>query len=162
MPVSKGYSRAQIMLHWVVALLVIPQFLFGEAIANAFDAWLTQQPMPFNPVVAFHVLTGLTICVLVVWRVVLRLRHGAPAPLDSGSPALTKLASGVQHTMYLVLVLLVVSGGTAWFGGVEAAGEIHGALRFVLLLLILIHIAGAVKGQFVQKNGIIRRMMKAE
>jgi len=162
MPISKGYSRTQIMLHWAVAVLIIPQFLLGENIAEAFDKWMSSEPTPFNPVVIFHVMTGLAICALVIWRVVLRITHGAPAPADSGSPVMTKVASAVQHTMYLVLVLMVVSGGTAWFGLIGPAAGVHNVLKVVLLVLILIHVAGAVKGQFVQKNGIIGRMMKAE
>lgn len=162
MPVSQGYTRAQILLHWAVAVLIIPQFLLGENIAEAFGKWMSSEPTPFNPAVVFHVMTGLTICALVIWRLVLRLRHGAPAALDSGSPVMNKVASGVQHTMYLVLILMVVSGGTAWFGLIGPAAGVHNVLKLVLLLLILIHVAGAVKGQFVLKNGIIRRMMKAE
>ena len=162
MPVTQGYNRTQIVLHWAVALLIIPQFLLGGNIAEAFGKWMASEPTPFNPVVVFHILTGLTICALVVWRVLLRIRHGAPAPLDSGSPVMNKVASGVQHTMYLVLALMVVSGGTAWFGLIGPAAGVHNVLKIVLLLLILIHVAGALKGQFVLKNRIIARMMKAE
>ncbi|SOC01780.1 cytochrome b [Rhodobacter maris] len=157
----QGYSRAQIALHWAVAVLIIPQFLFNDAIGAAFDAAQKNEAIAFNAAAPLHVLTGLTILVLVVWRMVLRFTRGAPAPVATSNPMMTKLAAAVQHTMYLVLLLMVVSGGVTKFGGIELAGKVHGALALLLGLLVLVHVAGALKQQFVEKTGVIGRMMKA-
>ncbi|MFD2174476.1 cytochrome b [Rhodobacter lacus] len=157
----QGYSRAQIALHWAVAALIIPQFLFNDAIGAAFDAAQEGTAIPFNAAAPLHVLTGLLILVMVVWRMVLRFTRGAPEPVPTSNPMMTKLAAAVQHTMYLVLILMVVSGGVAKFGGVELSAGVHGALALVLGLLILVHVAGALKQQFVEKTGVIARMMKA-
>jgi cytochrome b561 len=162
MPVSQGYSRAQIVLHWAVAALIIPQFLFNDAISAAFDAGLEGKAIPFNAAAPLHVLTGLVVCALVIWRIVLRLTHGAPASVPSSNPMMTKIAKGVHHALYAVLALIVLAGLTAKFGGIEAAGEVHGALTAVLLLLVVVHVAGAVKQQFIEKTNVIARMMKAE
>ena len=162
MPISKGYSRNQILLHWAVAVLIIPQFLFNDAIGAAFDASLEGTAVPFNAAAPFHIMTGLLICVAVIWRVVLRITHGAPAPVSDPKALMTKISKAVQHTMYLVLTLMVVTGATAKFGGIEAAGDAHGILAGLLLALMAIHVAGALKQQFVEKTNVIARMIKAE
>ena len=161
MPAPLGYNRTQIALHWIVAALIIPQFVFHDAISEALAAFNEGRAVPFNPAVPMHVLAGMLICVMVIWRIVLRIRRGAPAPVPSANPMMTKVASGVQHTMYLVLLIMAVSGSAAWFAGVAPAAQVHGALKFVLMLLVLIHVAGALKQQFVEKTGVIGRMMKA-
>ncbi|PYF11111.1 cytochrome b561 [Rhodobacter viridis] len=162
MPISKGYSRTQILLHWAVAVLIIPQFLFNDAIGEAFDAGLEGTAVPFNAAAPLHILTGLLICAAVIWRVVLRITHGAPAPVSDPKAPMTKVAKGVHHLLYVVLTLIVVSGATAKFGGIEAAGDAHGILTTVLLVLLALHVAGALKQQFVEKTNVIARMMKAE
>ncbi|WP_223637367.1 cytochrome b [Rhodobacter sp. TJ_12] len=161
MSAPQGYSRAQIALHWIVAVLIIPQFLFNDAIGAAFHAAQNAEPIAFNAAAPLHIITGVAILVIVIWRMVLRFSRGAPAPVPTANPMMTKIAASVQHTMYLVLILMVVSGGMARFGGVGFAAGVHGALALVLALLILIHVAGAVKQQFVEKTGVIARMMKA-
>ena len=44
MSTPSGYSRVQIVLHWVVVLLIAQQYLFKDAISNAWDC-LTSAPM---------------------------------------------------------------------------------------------------------------------
>ncbi|PTV96349.1 cytochrome b561 [Rhodobacter aestuarii] len=161
MSAPQGYSRAQIALHWIVAALIIPQFIFHDFISHAFSASMKGEAVTFNAAVPLHVFTGVLILVMVIWRMVLRFTRGAPAPVPTDNPMMTKIAAAVQHTLYLVLILMVISGGMAWFGGLGFAAGVHGVMKFVLMLLVLIHIAGAVKQQFIEKTGVIGRMMKA-
>jgi len=154
----QGYSRLHIALHWLVAVLIIPQFLLNDAVGEAFDAGLEGEPVASSILVPLHVFTGIAIVALVVWRLVLRAKNGAPeAP--AGGTALTNLAAAATHWgLYLVLALIVASGATAWFGSVETAGDIHGLLTSVLLALIGLHVVGALYHQFVLKDNLIDRM----
>lgn len=154
----QGYSRLHIALHWLVAVLIIPQFLLNDAVGEAFDAGLEGTPAEPSILVPLHIATGIAIIALVVWRLVLRAKNGAPATPAGGSALTNLLAAAVHWGLYLVLALIVASGATAWFGSVETAGDLHGLLTSVLLALIGLHVVGALYHQFVLKDNLIDRM----
>lgn len=158
MTASLGYSRAQILLHWAVAALIVPQFLLSEGISHAFDTFLERGEVAFSPLVAAHVIGGALIGLLVLWRLSLRLTHGAPPPPEAEHPALKLVAKAVHGLLYLLLVLLPVSGSVAWFGGVEAAGEAHEVMKAALMALVALHVIGALYHQFVLKTNLLARM----
>lgn len=155
-----GYSRMQIRLHWAVVVLVALQFLFGEGIAKAFETFLDTGEKAFTIFVAGHVLVGITVLILAIWRIVLRMLHGVPAPDPSHSAAQVMAARVMYGLFYLLMVLLPVSGMVAWSQGSDLAGDIHAVLRVVLLVLIVAHIAAALAGQFIKKDGTMTRMVK--
>jgi cytochrome b561 len=68
------------------------------------------------------------------------------------------IATGTHLGLYLVLLLTAASGSVAWFGGVETAGDVHEAMTTVLLILVGLHVAGALYQQFVLKTNIMDRM----
>jgi len=155
------YSRAQIALHWVIFLLIALQYLFHEPIAEAWEILAEGGQVSFSPLIAGHVAGGLLVLALVVWRIGLRLTRGAP-PLPAEEPAPLKLAAHATHLgLYGLMVLMPVTGALAWFGGLESMGETHEVLRALLLLLIGLHILGALYQQFVLKTGIMERMKRA-
>lgn len=156
----KGYSRAQILLHWIVALLIIPQFLLHDAMKEAWRAFEQGQEVAFDPLVAAHVFTGIAILALVMWRVSLKATRGAPPPPEAEHPALKAVAKATHAGLYLLLIMLTVSGGLAWFGGQEAAAEAHEVLKTLLLVLIVLHVVGALFQQFVLKTNIMERMKR--
>ena len=53
---------------------------------------------------------------------------------------------------------MVLTGGVAWFGGIEAAAEAHSVLRLVLLTLIALHVGAALWHHFVRRDGLLARM----
>lgn len=158
MAASLGYSRAQILLHWVVAALIVPQFLLSEGISQAFDAFLKRGEVAFSPMVAAHVIGGALIGLLVLWRLSLRATRGAPPPPEAEQPALKLLAKLVHGLLYVVLLLLPISGAVAWFGGIEAAGEAHEVIKAALMALVVLHVIGALYHQFVLKTNLMARM----
>ena len=83
-PKPKGYSRAQIALHWIVAVLIVLQFVLHEPMAEAWDKVEDGIAVAFDPVVALHVFGGLAVLAFALWRIVLRQRRGAPPPPGSG------------------------------------------------------------------------------
>lgn len=156
----KGYSGMQIALHWIVALLVAGQYIFEDSIATAWDAVTKGQGYAFDPLILAHVIGGALILGLVAWRLVLRLKRGAPPPPEN-EPAPMKAVSHIAHwAFYAVLAAMPVSGALAWFGGVAAAAEAHNVLKVALLALIVLHVLAVPFHRIVLKNNVMARMIR--
>lgn len=161
MPPPLRYAPVQIRLHWLVAALIALQYLLHDAIAEAWDAFTHGTEVGFDPLVALHVLAGLLIAALVLWRLVLRFTHGVPA-LPAEEPRLMKIAAHVAHwALYMLMLLLPVSGAIAWFGGAEQAASAHNVLKVALLALVGLHVAALLVHQFVLRTGLMSRMGRA-
>lgn len=155
-----GYSRFQIALHWIVFALIVLQFALHEPIHAAWEAMTEGREVVPSPLIAQHVFGGLLVLVLAALRLVVRLTRGVPA-LPANEPAPLKLVAHVTHwSLYGLMILLPLTGAMAWFGGVQGAAAAHGVLRAVLLLLVLVHIIGALVQQFVFKTNIMARMKR--
>ncbi|MCA8883041.1 MAG: cytochrome b/b6 domain-containing protein [Rhodobacteraceae bacterium] len=162
MSAPTGYSRTQILLHWGIFALIVLQFVLHDAMSEAWHALVRGQEIASNPLVAQHVFGGILVGLLVLWRLALRLRRGAPLPPED-EPAPLKLAAHVTHwSLYGLMLLLPVTGLMAWFGGVRAAAEVHEIFKALLMLLVGLHIAGALYHQFILKTDVLNRMRKAE
>lgn len=155
-----AYSRAQIALHWVIFGLIALQFLLHDWISEAWDKIEEGQPFVFHPLIAAHVFGGLLILALVVWRIVLRRTRGAPALPPEEPPAMQLVAKLTHAGLYALMLAMPISGGVAWFIGVEAAAEAHEVMRILLLALVGLHILGALYQQFVLKTDIMARMKR--
>lgn len=152
-----GYTRRQIVLHWGVAALILMQYLFKDAIATAWDRLRDGLTAEFHPLVAAHVAGGLLVLAFAVWRLSLRRRDRVP-PIPGDSAAQVMLARATHVGLYLVMILMPLSGGAAWFGGVQTAAGVHNILKIVLLALVALHVVGALYHQFVLRDGLIARM----
>lgn len=158
-PETTGYTRLQIALHWLIALLILFQFLVHDGME---EAWRAQfrggeggNPWP-------HIVVGSLVLILAAIRLVLRLTKGAPPHPAGQHPALGLVAKIVHGLIYALIFIMPLSGLAAWFGGAQQAAMGHsGPFKTALIALILVHIAGALVQQFVFRSGVIRRMMKA-
>jgi cytochrome b561 len=109
-----------------------------------------------------HVAAGISVLLLALMRIYLRLTRGAPAP-PADEPRLLQLtAEAVHGTIYLLLFLLPLSGAVAWFLGVKLAGDVHELLQNVLLVMIALHIAGALFQHFILRSQVLMRMFRPE
>lgn len=157
MPVR--FSPLQIALHWTVALLVLAQYLNDDAIGRAWRATLREGATTLGPAAWAHILAGIAILALAVWRLVLRARRPAQ-PLPADEPALLRHAARATHALlYALLILLPLSGLAAFYGGVRAAGAAHEVMKTLLILLVALHVAGALFQQFVLRSGALSRMV---
>ncbi len=157
-----GYSRAQIRLHWVIAVLIVFQLIFGEAIGEAWRV-VKQGGVPvMSALVWAHIVAGIAILGFGVWRLVLRLRRGVPAPV-AGQPRAQVLAGEAVHWIfYAIMIIAPMTGMAAWFGGVYAAGEAHEMVKPVIVILVAVHVAAALYHQFVKKDGLLLRMKRPQ
>jgi cytochrome b561 len=161
MPTPTGFSRTQIALHWGVALLIGFQLIYGEAIGSAFRSLMQGGAATYSTAVLAHLGVGVLILGFALWRLWLRRQHGVP-PAPVGQPALLHRLAQVTHgLLYALLIAAPVTGLLAWFGASHLAAEIHELFKPALILLVALHVGGALYHQFVVKDGLIRRMMVA-
>ena len=156
----KSYSTMQKGLHWLVAVIIIVQLVFGEDMAHAFEAFEENADASglSSPIVLFHIWGGLSVIAFAAWRLYLRKTIGAPAE-PAEEPAYLKLAASGTHVLFYALMFAApISGAVAYYLGVEAAGEFHEILKPVFILLILAHVAGALYQHFVLKTDVLKRM----
>ena len=157
-----GYSAPQIWLHWLVALLIVPQYLLNEPIAQAWRALERGRAITPSAWISLHVAVGVVLLALVAWRVLLRRLRGAPLPPAAESRALQLIGKLTHGLLYLLLVALAASGGVAWFLEVEAAAEFHEVATTLLLVLVGLHVLGALYHQFVLKTDVLSRMKRPD
>jgi len=156
------YSGTQIALHWTIVALIIVQWLTHDAMEDFWDRVEDGEAfgLPGDPVALLHMASGASILVLMLIRIIVRLRLGAP-PLPAGMPKLLKLAAHLNHlAFYAILILLPVTGATAIFFGIEDSADLHGTLVPLLFLLIAAHIGGVIYHTFIRRDGLLWRMLR--
>ncbi len=155
-----GYSRAQIALHWGILLLLGVSYVSSDKMKAAWHAFHEGRDA-FGTTAAAHVWVGVAILALMLFRVAIRLTRGAPDLPAGGHPVANLIAKLTHLGLYALLLLLPVSGMMAWFGGVDAAGEVHELLFNLGIALVILHVVGALYHQFVLKDGLMERMKRA-
>ena len=158
MAARNGYSGLQIGLHWAIAILIPLAWLSSGGAEEAWDAIEDGAAAPgFVPHVGF----GLAILALVVLRLIVRLRRGVPEAPGTPGSLQVKAADWGHRLIYLLMIAVPLGGISIWFGGMDN-GSIHGFFANVLMIVVLGHAAVAIYHHVVLKDGLIRRMMKAE
>ena len=130
---------------------------------------------------SWHKWIGVTIFMLALARVAWRLTHGAPA-LPSSMPAWQQRVAAATHV--LLFVLIVVIPLTGWLYS-SAAGVptvylgllqlpdlvardkaladqlrlVHVSLNYIMLALVVVHAAAALKHHLVDRDDVLRRML---
>ena len=163
------YHRSQIILHWLVALLVLAQLMFGmrmeRVFLNALDLGreVIGETPPWGIALA-HGLTGTLILILMLTRLYLRLTRDIPPPPPKSSKWVQILSRANHWAFYVVLIAMPPVGLYAWFAESLVAGTIHSWAADVLLALALLHLSGVVYHVFLRKgeDGVLRRMAPAD
>ena len=116
---TPGFSRAQIVLHWLIAALVLFQLVFGESMAEVIDAAEEGETVSSLDAVlgTAHYWFGIAILVLVGIRLVLRLNTGVPGPAADANPLLDLAARATHWAFYALLVAVPVLGLMGYYFG---------------------------------------------
>lgn len=154
-----GYSRGQIALHWAIAVLIFGNYFFSDGMEQSFDGMMENGTLP-DLSANLHIYAGIAVLVLVVVRLGLRFVRGVPvAPKTT---VMDKLGTAAHWALYGLMLAVPVLGMTAWFGGVDQAAGIHALAANGIMALVLLHSLAALFHQYVLKDGLLRRMMRAE
>lgn len=159
-----GYSSIQIALHWAVVVLVAFQYVAHSGMEASWNTSRGGEAAPPGSVslTYLHIVAGIGILLLALTRIGLRLTRGTPSPPDDEPKLLQLFAEGVHYAIYVLLLLLPISGGVAWFLAIEAAGSIHVLLKNFLLAAIFLHVAGALFQHFIRRSDVLMRMLRPE
>lgn len=179
-----SYSRTAIALHWLIALLLVGNFAGGLLMGGLLDAPEPEKKQLGFAIVQLHKSFGLTILALSLLRLGVRLVAGAP-PLPEHMTATERFLSKLTHWgFYAVMILVPLSGWvmvsasplgfpTIWFGLFEwphlpigmspeiagSASEAHEVMAFLGAGLFLLHVAGALKHHFWDRDDVLARML---
>lgn len=152
-----GYSALQIALHWLIAVLVLWQLVFGESLPDA-ERMLRSGGTPDASLEFFatsHIWVGFAILALVAVRIALRLARPVPAH-EPGPAAL--VAKVVHGLFYLLLAAAPLTGIADYYLG-WPTGEVHELAKPAFIVLIAVHAAAALFRQFVRHDGTLTRML---
>ncbi|WP_306421724.1 cytochrome b [Methylobacterium trifolii] len=172
-----------ILLHWLSALCVLGLLGIGLLMVHADLA-----PLRRFQLYQWHKSVGITVLLLTGLRLVWRFGH-APPPHPDGMPARERRAASAAHlTLYGLLVGLPLAGWavvslspfnipTVLYGLIPwphlplstriadpAAGEavmkrVHAYGAWILGLLVLLHVAAALRHHWVLRDDVLRRML---
>lgn len=171
--VSK-YSKTAIVLHWTIAVLVI---------YNIAAALLTEGlPKPVHEfLMGLHLSFGILILLLAVARLAWRLMNKPPARPDGLAAWETWLAR-IVHILFYALIILLPLSGWVWMSAegypvnmfglfdmpslpvekskalAHVMHERHELLGYAMLILVVLHVAGALKHQYLDKWPFVQRM----
>ncbi len=171
--IRKRFTLLQRLLHWLMALCILAMFFIGVGMV----ATVTPK---FLSLVAIHKSLGIAILVLALIRLVVRLRHGAPA-LPADLPEPMKLAAYLSHGAFYALMIAMPLLGWAMlsaaaypvvlFGGLTLPSILpqsdwlhtvlwnaHFYLAFAFFGLVLVHVGAALFHALIRRDGVFEEM----
>jgi len=170
-------------LHWIIAVMILMQWFMIEWAEEAEHARKTDPAAALEQLawMTRHKAFGMTILGLAILRLVWRWLS-PPPPWPPAMPQWqVYLARGVHYAVYLLIFLMPISGWlvsstgnrpVSYFGlftfpdlvGPDKAlhgqlEEVHEIAFNVLVALVIVHVVAALKHQFVDKDGVLGRML---
>lgn len=173
--IRNAYSSGSKFFHWTIAIIVISMLSVSFFLEDLPEQYIATAFM-------VHKSFGLTVLGLMLLRLLWIIHTGKPA-LPPNIPTWQRhLARLVQTSLYLFLFLMPLSGWMlttaknripVYFGmfslpmpGVpvsESLGELmeqcHGVIAWILIGLIMLHVAGAFKHHVINKDDVLRSML---
>ena len=167
---QERYSRGAILLHWIIAAALAAELALGFGTPHDASGFALMQ---------FHKSLGITILLLTLVRIGWRLAYKAPAPLEKGiNGALAKLVHlllyvfmlGAPLTGWAIVSTTDFNIPTLLYGVVpwphlplaqalnESFEEVHELMAFMGLALFVLHVAGALKHHFINRDRVMARM----
>lgn len=169
------YGLVAILLHWLVAVLIGAAFALGVVMVDI--PGLTPTKLRYF---SWHKWLGVTVLALAALRLLWRWWRGAPLPVPM--PRWQHRASAAGHALLYVLMFAVPLSGYFYSlaAGVPVVylglwpmpvlmeadpvlkpilKELHETLTNVMLAIIIVHILAALKHQFIDRDGTLKRML---
>ncbi len=154
------YSQNQLVAHWLVAFLVLFQFLFNGGMERAFEQGEEAGVFTATGGALTHALSGAIIGCLMVWRLSMRLNQGTPPPPETEPRPLQIVSRGTHWLFYALLIGMPIVGFLAIATLSPTLAELHALSATVLFWLALLHVAGALWHGLLKRDGVARRMLR--
>jgi cytochrome b561 len=172
-PATRRYNTVAKALHWAIALLIVAQFAIAWTMPEVHKGTL-----PVGEI-AWHIIVGVTILLLVAARIVWRIvRPPVTVGVDSGlQHRIAQLTHGLLYLCMVVVPLLGWANANArdWAVGLCTGfrlpkimasgdrfglelGDVHGTLATVMLVLVGLHVAAGLYHHVVLKDDTLQRM----
>jgi cytochrome b561 len=169
------YTRVAIALHWLIAAAILSNLALGSVMTD----------LPLSPqklrIYAYHKWTGISVALLVLARIAWRLGH-RPPPLPPSMPRWERSAAQVSHFALYALTLAVPLSGwlfssakgfqTVYLGLVPIPDLLaqdatladalllwHRGLNYLMVALLGLHVAAALKHHFRDRDDVLVRML---
>jgi cytochrome b561 len=172
---GRRYGSVAQALHWVIAALVVTQFVLAYS-ADGLPLGIERLIL-----MARHKSVGMTILMLSILRLAWRIWNPPPSLPDGIRPIEQRLARYSHRAFYVLLFAMPLSGwlmssaknySVSWFnlltwpdliGKSETAfqwlRDLHDTMSVVLLVLATLHVLAAFRHQFWLKDGVLLRML---
>jgi cytochrome b561 len=166
---TRRYGTVSRLFHWGTALLVLLMIPAGIAMTSSGFESIS------NQLFIFHKGTGAVLLVLVVLRILWRVTHAPPPPPPGMSATQARLADWTHSFLYLLLLVMTVSGYVRVVGGgypielldrlgvppllpemedvAERASVLHKFTAYLFTAVISAHIAAAVHHGLQHRSG---------
>jgi cytochrome b561 len=172
------YTGTAKILHWLMALLLFAMLGLGFYMS---DLPLSPQKLQLY---SWHKWAGVSAFLLLVIRLAWRITHQPPA-LPTHMPKFQQWAAHLGHGALYVLMLVIPLSGwlmssakgfqTVWFGVLPIPDlieknkelgtvlvEVHEILNSILIVVLIAHIAAAVKHHLLDKDDTLQRMLPSK
>ncbi len=175
---ANKYNVPMRMMHWLMSILIIGMIASGwymEGLPN-------DDPYKYDVWYSWHKSFGFTLLMLLVVRIIIRLSSKVPATPAKLAPW-EKYLSHIGHFLLYAFMLMVPISGIIYSdaGGhgidffftefsfltedkefSKQGKELHGIFPYVLLGIVVLHVAGALKHRFFDKDpevDVLKRML---
>jgi cytochrome b561 len=162
--------------HWTVGIIIIAMLILGLTMTRVSDKSLHLK------LFAIHISLGLTVLILIIFRVLWALINQTPRYPDT-MPAWEQTAAHLAHYVLYFLILTMplsgwimatASGKTPIFWGLFSAPfpgihksqyitgichYIHRYAAYTLIAVLVIHVLSALKHHYLAKDNILKRML---
>jgi cytochrome b561 len=173
---QQRYTNVAVLFHWLIALLIIGAFTMGLVMTDM--PGLTPTKLKYY---SWHKWAGVTILALACLRLLWRLSHPAP-PYPASMPGWQKTSADALHALLYLLMFAVPLSGyfytlaagfpVVYFGLFElpvliakndalkpVLKDLHFWLNMLLAGSVGVHVAAALKHHFIDRDGVIKRIM---
>ena len=172
---SRSWGSVTKTLHWLIVLLIITQWVIMQR----------AEALPLGSakvfVIGMHKSFGMTILALAIVRLVWRWMNPVPTLEGMAKNWESVLAKASHLLLYALIFALPLSGWlmssargfpVAWFNQFtfpdlvardealyRQMQDLHHLLFYALVCVALLHIAGAFKHHFIDRNEVLKRML---
>jgi cytochrome b561 len=172
---TRSWGALSKALHWIIVILIINQWLIAER-AESLPLGLAKLQA-----LGWHKSFGMTILALAIIRLIWRLMNPTPTLAAETKPWERVLAHLSHFLLYGLIFAMPVTGwlmssaknySVSWFNLFqfpnlvgksdsifETTHDLHHLLFKVLVVVAALHVAGALKHHFIDRNDVLKRML---